>query len=146
MPDKGGILGRNSLSAALSAVFVLISAGAARADTVTLECNSRGELHGEHDLYALDYAASTVHSYVLTDDGVIDARWSNETYPIQVADNVITWTEPLAFGSADITLGRYTGTLTIHSVVTGSSSGKTYDSTNAFSCHAWTPPQRQRQF
>jgi len=142
-------MGRNSLSAGLSAALLLAAAALpARADMVTLDCSSPSWSNAwsppKHDLYAIDYSAGTVRHYIIDDDTKL---WFDKTSTANIADSTIDWSEEVRYTSGNVittfSLGRYTGTLT----------AKVYDPTMSppnmtvsDPCHPWTPPQRQRQF
>jgi hypothetical protein len=84
--------------------------------SVVLECNSATASKNDHELFELDYDARTVRVHAVDDDGAPAAdEPSDRTYPIQVADNEIVWSE---YETGDggywrDRLGRYSGTLTV---------------------------------
>ena len=120
--------------------ILLASMLPARANVVTLECGAGGGVstdHGNfpaHHIYEIDYSASTVRAYAVTDDG---ARYGNVTNRAEISDNTISWWCDKA-RNLYCTLGRYTGTLRM--------TNPEQQINLTESCHVWAPPRRQKQF
>lgn len=126
----------------------LVVATAHAGVSVTLECNSGGSIPGLHNRLDLDYAAKTVRSYSVNDDGAPytfnGTPAADRTFPAQVTDKEITWTAQNAGGPSYLTLGRYSGTLTIE-IHFQSTKGEA-TTTNRYQCRRWTPEARQQKF
>ena len=141
-------MGRYSLSVAFGAALLLAGLAApARANMVVLECvfGTSADQPQMHHLLEIDYAANTVRSHYVDDDGapytLNGHGMGDSTNPAQITDNTIAWTEPVVRGNAYEKLGRYSGELTT-AVVDDDGRRMNFGQT----CHPWTPPQRQRQF
>ena len=115
--------------------------------SVTLECNSSTH-PGLHNLLDLDYAARTVRNYSVNDDGAPytfnGTPMADRTFPAQVTDKEIMWTEQMAAGPNYLTLGRYSGTLTVEIHFQSTRGAAT--TTNRYQCRRWTPEARQQKF
>lgn len=133
------------LAVALTAALI---AGTAHANTVILECGTPDKnIPHAHALVEFDKSASTVREHMVDDDGVPYTMGGQPTgdftYPAQISDSTITYTVPLAGGSSQRMLGRYSGNLTSNNVWTDSRGPK--QQTNVFACLPWTSPQSQQR-
>jgi hypothetical protein len=131
-------------AAAISVAFAA-GAGPARAKTVTLECElqSNATPH-EHSLFDIDYAASTVRTYWVDDDGAPIRAGGEFTFPVTIDEKTINWTINNNYETANMTLGRYSGNYTVNKEYNDSLG--THHINQVQSCHPWTSPSQQRKF
>lgn len=124
----------------VTSTTLLGSTSSARANVVTLECGTGGGVstdHGNlpaHHIYEIDYSASRVVAYAVTDDG---ARYGSVTNRAEISDNTINWWCDKA-RNLYCTVGRYTGTLRM--------TNPEQQINITQSCHVWTPPRLQKKF
>jgi hypothetical protein len=138
-------------ASALAALLLAGSIGIANADVVTLKCEMPGYPDaiglGRTWLIEVDYGANTVHSYYLNREGDLDSTSANNTYRAAITDSLIRWREPFGPPSKgafeDISLGRYTGKLTVNTV---DPNPRTSISPREYSCKIWASPPRRRKF
>ena len=129
-----------SLTSVLSFLTTtLIATPSHAAVSVVLECSS--SMHNIHSLYEVDYDARTVRVHAVDDDGLPSTESNGDhTYPAQITDREITWSEyELSNGSyRRDRLSRTSGKLTVQDEDTGGRVPDYLESNNT--CQKYVPP------
>jgi hypothetical protein len=132
---------------AFTAIAFLATPGHAKV-SVILECTLNGAKESNHDLYEIDYDARTVRNHRVNDDGAPalfpdGSRIGENTFPIQISNNEIKWSNVWNAGRIYSMLGRYSGTLT--NIIYTINEGRWNDpSTTRYHCHPYAPIRRKQ--